>query len=321
DRDKASYYGLTASDIENALANSYAGGKISTIYAAATQYKVIMELMPDDRNNPMDLHRLYLKPSVNNNKEAVFVPGTKTLVPIVEVVKIVPTTGPLVVNHAGQLPSATISFNSSPGHSLSEAMKEINAIAADVLPANITGIFQGSAQEFTSSFASIGFLLVITILVIYMVLGILYESFLHPITILTALPPAVFGALFTLMLFRFELDMYSFVGLIMLVGIVKKNGIMMVDFAVEIERTKNVTPEESIFEAAKIRFRPIMMTTMAALFGAMPLALGIGAGADARMPLGVCIVGGLFFSQFITLFITPVFYIYMADFGKKFHIK
>lgn len=319
-RDKASYYGLTMEDVENSLAYAFAGGKISSIYATSNQYKVILELIPIDRNNPMDFTKFYLKPSINKSTSNTN-PGTKTLVPITEVADIETTTGPLTVNHAGQLPSATISFNVAAGHSLNEAMKEIQAIADNILPGNVTGIFQGSAQEFTSSFASIGFLLIITILIIYMVLGILYESYLHPITILTALPPAIFGALFTLMIFGIELDMYSFVGLIMLIGIVKKNGIMMVDFAVEIERKENLSPEESIYRAAKIRFRPIMMTTMAAFFGTLPIAVGYGAGGDARMGLGLCVVGGLFFSQFITLFITPVFYIYLSKFGEKFHIK
>ncbi|MCG6553955.1 MAG: efflux RND transporter permease subunit, partial [Candidatus Magnetominusculus sp. LBB02] len=215
-----------------------------------------------------------------------------------------------------QMPSATISFNLHGTKSIGEAVDEIKKIAKETLPSGITTSFQGSAQEFQKSISSMGVLLIITILIIYVVLGILYESFIHPITILTSLPLAGFGALGTLMLFHMELDVYAFVGVVMLVGLVKKNGIMMVDFALQLEHENGESSEDSIYHACMIRFRPIMMTTMAALFGTLPIALGIGAGGDARRPLGVAVIGGLFFSQMLTLFVTPVFYVYMDKFNR-----
>jgi len=299
DRDKASTLGLTAQQIENALSYAFAGGKVSTIYAATTQYDVILELEEEFMAYPDTLDLLFIKSR------------TGQLVPLNTVATVQKTLGPLAVNHQGQRPAATISFNLLPGHSIGPATEQIRKLAEQHLPASISGSFEGAAQAFETSFAKLGFLLFVTIAVIYMVLGILYESYLHPITILSALPLAGFGALAALRIFGMELDLYAFVGIILLVGLVKKNGIMMIDFALEAERNEKKTAEAAIHEACLVRFRPIMMTTMAALFGTLPIALGLGAGGESRQPLGVSVVGGLFFSQFLTMYITPVFYVYI----------
>ncbi|MDI9569885.1 MAG: efflux RND transporter permease subunit [Pseudomonadota bacterium] len=299
DRDKASTLGLTAQQIENALNYAFAGGKVSTIYAAATQYDVILELEEEYSAYPDTLDLLFIKSR------------TGQLVPLNTVASVEKTLGPLAVNHQGQRPAATISFNLLPGHSIGPATEQIRKLAQQHLPASISGSFEGAAQAFETSFAKLGFLLFVTVAVIYMVLGVLYESYLHPITILSALPLAGFGALAALRIFGMELDLYAFVGIILLVGLVKKNGIMMIDFALEAERNEKKTAEAAIHEACLVRFRPIMMTTMAALFGVLPIALGLGAGGESRQPLGVSVVGGLFFSQFLTLYITPVFYVYI----------
>jgi HAE1 family hydrophobic/amphiphilic exporter-1 len=306
DRDKAATLGITALQIEDALYSAYGARQISTIYAATNQYAVIMELEPRYQLDPQALSELYVRSAGG------------ALVPLDAVSTITTGFGPLTVNHNGQLPAVTVSFNIKPGYALGNAVEAINRAAVDELPATVTGSFQGAAQVFESSLRDLGVLLIIAVLVIYIVLGILYESFIHPLTILSALPFAGFGALVTLQAFGAQLDIYSFVGLIMLVGLVKKNGIIMVDFALEAQRHGGKSAREAIFMACVVRFRPIMMTSMAALMGSLPIAVGWGAGGESRQPLGLAVVGGLLFSQFLTLFVTPVFYLYMDQLQTKF---
>jgi HAE1 family hydrophobic/amphiphilic exporter-1 len=299
DRDKAAALGVTASQIENAFYDAYGPRWVSTIYAAVNEYKVLLELAPQFQSDPTALSMLYFK-------------GNGPVVPLDTLAQVKQQLGPQTVNHFGQLTSTTISFGLAPGASLGQVLSDVKSVADRTLPDGVSGQFLGSARAFEGALSNLAVLLVIAVFVVYIVLGILYESYIHPLTILSGLPSAAFGALVTLLLFHMDLNIYAFVGMIMLIGIVEKNAIMQIDFALDAER-RGLSSEQAIYQGCLIRFRPIMMTTMAAMLGAVPIAIGYGAGGEARQPLGLVVVGGLLFSQLVTLYLTPVVFTYMAQ--------
>jgi hydrophobic/amphiphilic exporter-1 (mainly G- bacteria), HAE1 family len=305
DRNRASALGVTPQEVEDALYSAYGQRLVSPIYTSNNEYWVVMEVQKRFEQDPNMLSHLYIHSTSGE------------LVPLSAVSRFTTNLGPLTVNHTGQLPSVTLSFDLAPGVALGQAVTEVQGLARSILPVSVSTSFQGSAQAFQRSLTGLPVLLVMAVLVIYLVLGILYESIIHPVTILSGLPAAAFGGLLTLSLFHMQLDIYGFVGLIMLIGIVKKNAIMMVDFALDLRRQGDISPAECAYQGSIIRFRPIMMTTAAAIMGTLPIAIGFGADADARRPLGLCVVGGLLFAQFVTLYFTPVLYTYMDGFLKS----
>jgi hydrophobic/amphiphilic exporter-1 (mainly G- bacteria), HAE1 family len=305
-RDQASQYGLTAADVENVFNLSYSGNLISLIQTAIDQYNVILELLPEHQRKPETFNEIWLRS-----------PLTSVLLPLSSTIKWSEALGFTSVNHINQFPSVIISFNLAPGVPLETALDKLNRLTAKHVESGVTAKAIGAAQTFNESIRSSGYLLILTIFSIYIILGILYESFIHPITILTTLPPATFGGLLVLAVLGLPLSMYSFLGIILLIGIVKKNGIMIVDFALENIRLRGMQAREAIIDACLVRFRPVMMTTMAAVFGVLPIALGFGANAEARRPLGYVIIGGLLISQLITLFLTPILYLELEKLSEK----
>jgi HAE1 family hydrophobic/amphiphilic exporter-1 len=311
DRNRAAALGVTADDVESVTGIAFGGQQVSQIYETVDQYQVVLELLPQYQTDASALDRVYLTSK------------TGDMVPLSAVVKVTRSTMVQSISHAGQIPAITVSFDLAPGYALSDAVSHVQQAADAVgIPDTISGAFAGTAAAFQSSTANMGVLMLIALIVVYIILGVLYESFIHPLTILSGLPSAAAGALITLFVFGLPLTVYAYVGMMMLIGIVKKNAIMMIDFALERKRAgKLADPAQAIYEAAMIRFRPIMMTTLAALMGTLPIALGTGMGADSRRPLGLCVTGGLLLSQLLTLYITPVIYVYLDKLGDNFSLK
>ena len=307
DRDTASRLGITTAAIDNTLYDAFGQRLVSIMFTQINQYHVVLEVAPEFRQSPDALRSLYVKS------------GTGEQVPLSSFTHFEPNTASLTLNHQGQFPSTTISFNLAPGASLGDAVQDIENVGREIdMPQSIAASFQGTAAAFRNSLANETWLLLAAVVTVYIVLGVLYESYIHPLTILSTLPSAGVGAILALQLFHLDLGVIALIGIILLIGIVKKNAIMMIDFALEAERGEHLAPENAIYQACLLRFRPIMMTTMAALFGALPLAMGRGTGSELRQPLGICIIGGLLISQLLTLYTTPVVYIWFDRLASRF---